>query len=117
LLGVLILLSLVLYLVAALRRRKQSIAAKRGSASRVQPKVQPHSLETEFDELLARGPATPTASSNAPQEFVKNPATAPAVVVVNPQNRSRVLAPPSIVSPSAGPERNSDEGEREVFEL
>ena len=93
------------------------MAAKRGGASRVQPKVQPHSLEAEFDELLGRGPAKSPASSNAPQEFVKNPATAPAVVVVNPQNRNRVLAQPSIVSPSTGPQRSSDEDEREVFEL
>ncbi|HEY8186061.1 MAG TPA: hypothetical protein VIF64_08330 [Pyrinomonadaceae bacterium] len=119
LLGALILLSLIVYLaVALLRRPRRWTSAKRGKAFKAQPKVQPkYSLESEFDELLSRGPVTPPASSNLQNELTKKPATAPAVVVTTPPNRSRVLTKPSIASPSASRERSSDDEEREVFEL
>jgi hypothetical protein len=60
---------------------------------------------------------TSAASSKLPNEFVESPTTAPAVVVVPPHNRNRVLAKPSIASASPGREHSSDEEEREVFEL
>lgn len=87
LLGGLILLSLIIYLVTALsRRRKNEAKAKRLKAPKVQPKVQPN---------------------------VQPPTGA----VASPQNRTWVLTKPSINSSSAGPAEASEEQEREVFEL
>ena len=119
LLGALILLSLILYLATALRRRrKKLIAAKRVESAKVQPKVQPKSsADAVFDEFLSSGPVTSPASSNLPKEFVGKPANAPAVVAATPQNQSWVHTKPSVASPSTGHEKNSDEEQREVFEL
>jgi hypothetical protein len=118
LLGALILLSLILYLAAALsRRRKKLNTSKRVAGSKIQPKVQPNlSTDALFDELLNSRPITSPAPNNPPKEFVK-PASAAAVVAATPQNRSRVPTKPSVASPSAGHEYSSSEEEREVFEL
>lgn len=119
LLGALILLSLILYLAIALRRRRRKlITAKRVDASKVQPKVQPKpSSDAVFDEFLNADPVTSPASSNMPKESVKNPSNTSAVVAATPQNQSRVLTKPSVIPPSAGLGQSSKEEEREVFEL
>jgi len=117
-LGALILLSLILYLASAFRRRQKLTSAKRVNMPKVQPKVQPNdSSAADFDEPVTAGPVKSRASSSLPNEFVKKPAVTPAATVATPQNHSWLLTKPSLVSPSAGREHRSDEEEREVFEL
>jgi hypothetical protein len=113
LLGALILLSLILYLGTALRRRqKKLIAAKRANASKVQPKI---SSDADLDELGSGDSVTSPASSKLSLlEVAKQPGTAPASAT--PQNHSW-LTKPSAASATAGRERGKDEEEREVFEL
>lgn len=115
LLGALILLSLILYLATAFRRRqKKLIAAKRVNASKVQPKI---SSDADFDELPSGDSVTSPASSKLPQqEVARQPGIAPAVASTTPQNHSW-LTKPSAASATAGRERGKDEEEREVFEL
>jgi len=114
LLGVLILLSLILYLATALlRRRKKLITAKRANAAKVQPK---YGSASDFDELFGSSAVTPPASSNIPKESARKPAKASAAAAT-PQNQKWVRTKPSVASSSAGHEHSGDEEEREVFEL
>lgn len=99
LLGALILLSLILYLVMALRRRRQgAMKVKRASV----PKVQPNpSSDADFAEVTRSSPV----------------AAAPSAAAAT-QNREQVLTRPSITSPSVvHDEHSAEEEEREVFEL
>jgi cytoskeletal protein RodZ len=113
LLGALILLGLILYLVAAIRRRRsKAIAAKRASVPKVQPK---HSSVSELDDLFRSAPVESSASSNMPSDSATKAARASAAAT--PQNQSWGLKKPSVVAPSAGHDHSNDKEDREVFEL
>jgi hypothetical protein len=104
LLGVLILLSLILYLVLGLRRRGKDPKAKRLKALKAQPKVQPNVQPTHSPE------------AEMPSEFGKPVIAAP--VAMAAAHHSPVLTKPSIALPIAGYDEHSrEEEEREVFEL
>jgi hypothetical protein len=104
LLGALILLSLILYLLMGLRRRRQGATkVKRSSVPKVQPKVQPNvSSDADFAEVTSSGAV----------------AAAPSAAAAT-QNRDQVLTRPSITSPGVVHDEHSaeEEEEREVFEL
>jgi hypothetical protein len=114
LLGALILVSLILYLVMALRNRQTKVGkAKQTKAPKVQPKYSPDSALSESSQQLTneqtaldvkKGPASP-------------PASAPTVAEATPSHQWQ-LTKPTIASPTGGhDEHSSDEEEREVFEL
>ena len=113
LVGALILLSLIVYLVTAIRRRQPTVVkTKRAKAPKVQPKYSP---DGELNEL-------PNAGSNEQtrlRDQVAQPASSkPSAATAPDQNSSRVLMRPTIITPVAGhDELSSEEEEREVFEL
>jgi hypothetical protein len=102
LLGALILLSLIIYLAAAIRRRRETDPKAKQAKS---PKVQPrYALDAELSELPK--PRAETASMSKPSAA----ATA--------QSSSGILTRPTIVSAAnSHDEHSSEEEEREVFEL
>ena len=108
LLGALILLSLIVYLVTAIRRRKGTVAkTRRAKAPKVQPKYSPHDELSELPNRRA-----------TPRDKGAQPAANSQAIAAPDHDRPRILARPPIVSSSAGhEERSSGEEEREVFEL
>jgi hypothetical protein len=119
LLGALILLSLILYLATAVRRKQKTVVkAQRGKARKVQPKYSPNSelnelSSSESNEQLPRRDSASQQPSNTP-----SPATAPPAATAPSQNVPWVLTRPTIVSSTADhDEHSSEEQEREVFEL
>ncbi len=109
LLGAVILVSLVIYLVLAMRSRKQNGYKARSAKT---PKVQPTYRAGE--ELGEASPASALANeAPAPrQEAARSAAAAPGA------NTGRVLTKPTVVStPVAPAERNNEQEDREVFEL
>lgn len=113
LLGALILLSLILYLATAIRRRKNAVQAT-GAKAKVRPKYSPN----ELDEL-------PGTAANVPvfpkQSATEQPPSAP-ITAALAQNQPWVLTNPTIVLPTAAAaaehtEHRSGQEEREVFEL
>lgn len=120
LLGALILLSLIVYLVMILRRRRENVVkAKRVRAPKVQPKVQSSDTSGaelfEVPEASPIGPNGPPAANNHSREFVSERPIAAAAA--SSPSHDWVLTKPSISSPKAGSEAGSEEQEREVFEL
>ncbi|HEV7746709.1 MAG TPA: hypothetical protein VGO56_17060 [Pyrinomonadaceae bacterium] len=102
LLGVLILLSLIVYLVAAIRRsRETDPKAKQAKSPKVQPRYAPDAELNELPKSRDEGTASPKQSAAA------------AV-----QSSSAILTRPTIVSATnSHDEHSSEEEEREVFEL
>ena len=113
LLGALILLSLVVYLVTAFRRRQTTVVkTKRSKAPKVQPKYSPDAELNELPNPAINGKTLPRDTGAQPASSRASAAAAP------DQNSSRVLTRPTIVAPVAGhDEHSSEEEEREVFEL
>ena len=113
LLGALILLSLIVYLATAIRRRRTTVVkTKRAKAPKVQPKYSPDGELNELPNaaINEQTPRRDTSSEAAPSR--QSAAAAP------DQSSSRVLTRPTIVAPVAGhDEHSSEEEEREVFEL
>ena len=110
LLGALILLSLIAYLLLALRRRQTTVVkTKRARVPKVQPR---YSSEAGLNEL-------PRAGSNEQArrgDTAQQKATKPSVVAASYQDQPWTR--PDIVSPTAGHvEQVGEEEEREVFEL
>jgi hypothetical protein len=133
LLGALILLSLILYLLLALRnRRDRVVKAKQAKTPKVQPK---YSAGSELNELPARSePAAPLekkdvvlprAGSEAVTAKAANqsgvsgqPSANASAAAANASPRSQlVLTKPTITAPIAIPDEHREEEEREVFEL
>jgi hypothetical protein len=119
LVGALILLSLILYLATAVRRKQMTVVkAKRGKAPKVQPKYSPTS---ELNELSSAGsneqlPGRDIASQQP--SSMPSGATPPPVANAPSPNVPWVLTRPTIVSSTADrDEHSSEEQEREVFEL
>jgi hypothetical protein len=102
LLGVLILLSLIVYLAAAIRRRRETDPkAKQAKSPKVQPRYAP---DAELSEL-------PKSRDEAAS--MSKPSAAAAA-----QSSSGILTRPTIVSATNSHDENSsEEEEREVFEL
>jgi hypothetical protein len=142
LLGALILLSLILYLAMALRSRQKKVAKeKRAKAPKVQPKYSAAGELKEVSGPSLRERAAPhlkddLATSRAGSELVSDratrpnqvpdqrdirehrPANAPASSAKMSSSDEWVLTRPTIASPTAAhDEQNSEEEEREVFEL
>ena len=105
LLGALILLSLVVYLVIFMRRRRETVVKnKQAKTPKVQPRYSPGNELREISDTETEA-QKPRPDSGASKPFSR---TAPAVA----------LARPTIVSPTAGnDEQIREEEEREVFEL
>ncbi|MGH9873914.1 MAG: hypothetical protein ACRD9S_15805 [Pyrinomonadaceae bacterium] len=99
LLGALILLSLFVYLVTAIRRRRQTVSKTKQAKT---PKIQPrYSAGAELNEL---------SNSGINEQMPREPLTR--------SSYGGALTRPTIVSPSADhDEQNREEEEREVFEL
>ena len=113
LLGALILLSLVVYLVTAFRRRQTTVVkTKLAKAPKVQPKYSPDAELNELPNAAINRKTLPGDTGAQPPSSRASAAAAP------DQNSSRVLTRPTIVAPVAGnDEHSSEEEEREVFEL
>ena len=113
LLGALILLSLIVYLATAIRRRQKTVVkTKQAKAPKVQPKYSP---DGELNELPNAGinEQTPLLDPGA-----QPTSSRPSAAAAPDQNSSRVLTKPTIVASVAGHnEHSSEEEEREVFEL
>jgi hypothetical protein len=113
LLGALILLSLILYLAAAVRRRKKNAGQAAGARAKVQPKYSPNE---ELDEL--RG--TRTKEELWHQQSAGEQPAALASTEASAQDRP-LLTKPTIVSPTAArdehKEHNTVRDEREFVEL
>jgi hypothetical protein len=111
LLGVLILLSLILYLAPVLRKRQNKVVkAKQTKAPKVQPK---YSADGGLNEL-----PKPLVDEQTPREVNKEPASEPAIAPATEPSHQWQLTKPTIASPTAVPdEYSSEEEEREVFEL
>jgi len=116
LLGALILLSLILYLATALRRRKKDAVQVKSAKAKVQPKFSP---DEKLDEL-------PNARADEPSAIKETAVVPPppeAQAAAAGSTHNRVLTRPTIVSQKvAGDERaaselSTDQEEREVFEL
>jgi hypothetical protein len=118
LLGALILLSLILYLLMALRRRQTTVVkTKRAKASKVQPKYSP---EADLKELSSAANNANNANNEQPtfRDSTQPPSARAAAAGGPTQDHSTILTKPTIVSPIAGDEEHSrEEEEREVFEL
>ena len=125
LLGALILLSLVVYLATAIRRRQKTVVkTKRAKAPKVQPR---YSADGELNELSGTGindrgpqPGSPVGvvEQSPGRDGTQPPSSNPSATAAPAQNQSRILTRPTIVSPIAGhDEHSSEEEEREVFEL
>jgi hypothetical protein len=103
LLGVLIFVSMIVYLASAIRRRQASVVkTKQTKVPKVQPKYSPGS---ELNEL-------PSVAVNKQPSSIASAATAPAV--------EHSWTGPTILSANAGqgePSSEAEEEEREVFEL
>lgn len=112
LLGALILLSLIVYLVAGIRRRRETVVkTQRAKTPKVQPKYSP---DNELNELSNAGTSDETHSREAAAEKASKQSAAAAAA----QSSSRILTRPTIVSTtSSDNEQSSEEEEREVFEL
>jgi hypothetical protein len=110
--GVLILLSLILYLATAVHRwKKTTVREKRSDVLLVQPRVQPSSSESFEDNT---NPIKSPAASKLPKKFVNESAIAAAAS----QSQLGMNTKPAIVSQSVGHDaRSSEVGEPEVFEL
>ncbi len=114
LLAALILLSLIVYLVSALKRRQKTKGkTRRATAPKVQPK---YSEDAGLNELPKAGIKEPVPQRDTAAEAAASrpPTAAP------DYERPRILTRPTIVSPSADHEAHSseeEEEEREVFEL
>jgi hypothetical protein len=107
-LAALILLSLIAYLVLAIRGRKEGYKAKSAKTPKVQPK---YSAGEELREVSQTKPAA--NETTVPQKSVAQSAAAAATPI-----QARVLTKPSIVStPVSQEEITSEQEEREVFEL
>ncbi len=112
LLGALILLSLVVYLATAIRRRQKTVVkTKRAKAPKVQPR---YSADGELNELSGTG-----INEQSPgRDGTQPPSSNPSATAAPAQNQLRILTRPTIVSPLAGhDEHSTEEEEREVFEL
>jgi hypothetical protein len=104
LLGVVILLSLILYLATAVyRRRKNRVRERPSNVLSVQPRVQPSS-SVSFED--STNPITSPALSKLPKEFVDESAIAAAAS----QSQPRMTTKPSIVSQSVVHDACSSEG-------
>lgn len=119
LLGVLILLSLVLYLATAIRRkRKTVVTAKREKAPKVQPKYSPSSELNELSTTRINEQVLPRYGASQPPSNTPSSAPAPSAATSPSQHSPWVLAKPAILPPTVGyGEHGSEEQEREVFEL
>jgi hypothetical protein len=115
LLGALILLSLILYLATAIRRRKKNAVQAAGAKAKVQPKYSPNEELNELPGTRANG------ESPHQQNAVEQPAPLASAATASAHDQPWVLTRPTIVSPTAAPEEHSeqstDQEEREVFEL
>ena len=105
LVGALILLSLIVYLVIVMRRRRETVVKnKQAKTPKVQPRYSPGNELKEISDAATEA-QRPRADSGAAKSFSR---PAPAVA----------LTRPTIVSPTAGhDEQIGEEEEREVFEL
>ncbi|HEV2829932.1 MAG TPA: hypothetical protein VGW76_20190 [Pyrinomonadaceae bacterium] len=115
LLGALILLSLIVYLATAIRRRNKNAVQAAGAKAKVQPKYSPNE---ELNEL----PGTRTNGVLAQQQSTAEPPAVSAfAATASAQDQPWTLTRPTIVSPTAPPdehrEQSTDQEEREVFEL
>ena len=115
LLGALILLSLIVYLATAIRRRKKSAVQAAGAKAKVPPKYSPNE---ELNEL----PGTRTNGTLPQQQSGAEPPVVSAfAAAASAQDQPWVLTRPTIVSPTAPrdehSEQSTDQEEREVFEL
>jgi hypothetical protein len=115
LLGALILLSFILYLANAVRRRKKNAVQAAGAKAKVQPKYSPSEVLNELPRTRTNEPL-PNQQSVADQ-----PAASAFAAAASARNEPWVLTMPTIVSPTASPveldEYSTDQEEREVFEL
>ena len=111
LLGALILLSLIVYLVTAIRRRQKTVGkTRRTKAPKVQPK---YSQGGELNELPNAGlNEQATRSGTGAQPAASSPSPA-----APDHDRPRIITRPTTVPPSAGQGHSSEKEEREVFEL
>jgi predicted lipid-binding transport protein (Tim44 family) len=118
LLGALILLSLILYLATAFRRRKKDAVPAKSAKAKVQPKYSP---DEKLDELPSAHADEPLAIK---ETAVAPPSEAQAAAAGATHNQPWVLTKPTIVSPKVDgeekrtvSEHSTDQEEREVFEL
>ena len=114
LLGALILLSLILYLATAFRRRRKNGIRAAGAKTKVQPKYSPNE---ELGELSGTRANEELPHQQSTAEHPAALASAAATSAYQPW----VLTRPTIVSPTASSDEHSeqsgDQEEREVFEL
>ena len=141
LLGALILLALILFVVMALRNRREGVAkAKRAKVPKVQPRYsEGNELSSELTSELSSASASsadepvlvpksepvaqvanvssePAANRNVPpRKQAPQTASVPATAAAN--GRSQWVSKPVIASSAVAVEASSDEEEREVFEL
>ncbi|MGH9927775.1 MAG: hypothetical protein ACREA9_00965 [Pyrinomonadaceae bacterium] len=110
LLGALILLSLVVYLAAAIRSpQKTVVKATRAKAPKVRPR---YSADGELNELSRAG----IHEQSSLRDSAQPPSSRPSAIVAPAQDQA--WTSPTIVSPIAGyDELSSEAEEREVFEL
>jgi predicted lipid-binding transport protein (Tim44 family) len=110
LLGALILLSLIAYLVMALRGRQANVVKTKLAKT---PKAQPRYSDDELSELGGSADKQPQRESTPQTPLAK------AAVAGTPQDKDPwVLTMPTIVTPASAPEEQSEQEEdREVFEL
>jgi hypothetical protein len=118
LLGALILLSLILYLATAIRRRKKDAVKGAGAKAKVQPKYSPTERLDELPSTRANEPLPPQQSA------AEQPMLSASAAAASAQDQPWVLTKPTIVSPTAAPPasaapsaHDTDQEEREVFEL
>jgi len=114
LLGALILLSLILYLATAFRRRRKNGIQAEGAKTKVQPKYSPN-------EELGELPGTRANEELPHQQSTAQHPAALASAAATSAYQPWVLTRPTIVSPTASSdehaEQSGDQEEREVFEL
>ena len=122
LLGALILLSLILYLAMAFRRRKKDAVQAQSAKAKVQPKYSP---DEKLDELPSARADQPVAIK---ETVVAPPPGAQAAAAGATHKQPWVLTKPTIVSPKVDDDEeratsehrsdhSTDQEEREVFEL
>ena len=127
LLGALILLSLLLYLATAFRRRKKDAVQVKSANAKVQPKYSPDEKLEELPSARADEPAIEQLRTQENAVVPPRP-DAQAAAAVSTHNQPWVLTRPTIVSQKVdgdeeraasqpSTDHSTDQEEREVFEL
>ncbi|HUS09756.1 MAG TPA: hypothetical protein VMZ30_04745 [Pyrinomonadaceae bacterium] len=112
LVGALILLSLILYLITTIRRRKKNAVQAMAAKAKVQPK---YSLNEKLEELSGASGSEQLSRQNA---AVEPPSSSIPAAGALTQDHPWVLTKPAINSPTANAgQHSSDLEEREVIEL